>query len=98
MDKVNGIDMEFIYKKRGPFPETKRLWVKKNHILKPDKPRIVGNGKDNELRPSQIGRKRNVSRTLKFVTVFPLLRDPWINSPTRVLTKQQRLLDKQQSV
>ena len=26
-DKVNGIDMNFIYKKRGHSPETKRLWV-----------------------------------------------------------------------
>ena len=30
MNKINGIDMDFIYKKRGHSPETKRLWVKKN--------------------------------------------------------------------
>ena len=42
MDKVNGIDMDFIYKKRGHSPETKRLWIERNHILKPDKTRIVG--------------------------------------------------------
>ena len=61
MDKVNGIDMEFIYKKRGHSPEKKRLWVERNHILKPDKTRIVGKGKDSEriqeYRPNQSGRK-----------------------------------------
>ena len=41
MDKVNGIEMEFIYKKRGHSPEPKRLWIERNHILKPDKTRIV---------------------------------------------------------
>ena len=41
MDKINGIDMNFIYKKRGYSPETKRLWVERNHILKQDKTRIV---------------------------------------------------------
>ena len=62
MDKVNGIDMEFIYKKRGHSPETKRLWIGRNHILKPDKTRIVGKGKESEriqeYRPNQAGRKR----------------------------------------
>ena len=42
MDNVNGIDMEFIYTKRGHSPETKRLWIERNHILKPDKNRRVG--------------------------------------------------------
>ena len=62
MDKVIGIDMEFIYKKRGHSPETKRLWIGRNHILKPDKTRIVGRGKESEriqeYRPNQAGRKR----------------------------------------
>ena len=62
MDKVNGIDMEFIFKKRGHSPETKRLWIEKNHILKPDKTRIVGKGEESEriqeYRPNQAGRKR----------------------------------------
>ena len=62
MDKVNGIDMEFIYKKRGHSPETRRLWTKRNHILKPDKSRIVGKGKESEriqeYRPNQAGGKR----------------------------------------
>ena len=48
MDKVNGIDMEFKFKKRGHSPETKRLWIDRNHILKPDKTRIVGKGKESE--------------------------------------------------
>ena len=62
MDKVNGIDMEFIYEKRGHSPETKRLWIERNHILKPDKTRIVVKGKESEgiqeYRPNQAGRKR----------------------------------------
>ena len=45
MDKVNDIDMDFIYKKRSHSPETKRLWVQRNHILKPDKTRIVEKAK-----------------------------------------------------
>ena len=48
MDEVNGIDMDFIFKKRGHSPETKRLWIERNHILKPDKTRIVGKGKESE--------------------------------------------------
>ena len=60
MDKVNGIVMEFIYKKRGHSPETRRLWTERNHILKPDKTRIVGKGKKREriqeYRPNQAGR------------------------------------------
>ena len=62
MEKVNGIDMDFIFKKRGHSPETKRLWIERNHILKPDKTRIVGKGKESEriqeYRPNQAGRKR----------------------------------------
>ena len=48
MDEVNGIDMEFIYKKKGHSPETKRLRTERNHNLKPDKTRIVGKGKESE--------------------------------------------------
>ena len=62
MDKVNGIDMEIVYKKRGHSPETKRLWTERNHILKPDKTRSVENGKESEriqeYRPNQASRKR----------------------------------------
>ena len=60
MDKVNGIEMDFIFKKRGHSPETKRSWIERNHILKPDKTRIVGKGKESEriqeYRPNQAGR------------------------------------------
>ena len=62
MDKVNGIDMEFIYKKRGHSPKTRRLWTEWNHMLKPDKTRIVGKRKESEriqeYIPKQAGRKR----------------------------------------
>ena len=62
MDKVNGVDMEFIYKKRGHSPKTRRLWTERNHMLKPDKTRIVGKEKESEriqeYIPKQAGRKR----------------------------------------
>ena len=41
MDKINGIDMNFIYKKRGHSSEMERQWVESNHILKADKTRVV---------------------------------------------------------
>ena len=62
MDKVNGIDTEFVYKKRGHSPETKRLWIKRNTKPHPEtrkKTRIVGKGKESEriqeYRPNQAG-------------------------------------------
>ena len=62
MDKVNGTEMDFIYKKRGHSPETKHLWIAKNHILKPNKTTIVERGKESERiqdnRPPQNGCKR----------------------------------------
>ena len=54
MDKVTGIDMEFIYKKRGHSPETKRFSVERNNILKPDKTRIVGKGKQRQRTHTRI--------------------------------------------
>ena len=58
---MNGIDLEFIFKKRGHSPETCRLYSERNKILQPNKTRIVGRGRDNErlqeYRPSQQGRK-----------------------------------------
>ena len=74
MDKVNGIDMEFIFKKRGPSPETKRLWIERNHILKPDKTRIVGKGKESEriqeYRPNQAGQKRIAELNIEIYNRF----------------------------
>ena len=48
MDKVNGIEIEFICKKRGHSPETDRLRKERNRILKQDRLRIVGRGQENE--------------------------------------------------
>ena len=48
MDRVNGIDMEFIFKKRGRSPETHRLRTLRNSILKLDKMSIVGKGRKNK--------------------------------------------------
>ena len=66
--------MEFIYKKRGHSPEKKRLWVERNHILKPDKTRIVGKGKDSEhiqeYRPNQSGRKRIAELNIEIYNRF----------------------------
>ena len=57
MDKVNGIDIEFIFKKRGHSPETNKLRSERNKILQPNRTRIVGKGSENEriqqYRPSQ---------------------------------------------
>ena len=56
--------MNFIHKKRGHSPDTKRLWVERNHIMKPDRTRIVEKGKKSEriqeFRPNQAGRKQIV--------------------------------------
>ena len=74
MDKVNGIDMNFIFKKRGHSPETKRLWVERNHLLKPDRTRIVGKGKESEriqeYRPNQASRKRIAEINIKIYNRF----------------------------
>ena len=74
MDKVNGIDMDFIFKKRGHSPETKCLWIERNHILKPDKTRIVGKGKESEriqeYRPNQAGRKRIAELNIEIYNRF----------------------------
>ena len=62
MDKINGLELEFIFKKRGHFPETDRLRAERNCVLKPDRLRIVGKGRDHErlqeYRPSQKRRKQ----------------------------------------
>ena len=61
MDKVNGIDLQFIFKKRGHSPETRRLRTERFKLLQPNKTRIVGKGGDNErildYRPTQQERK-----------------------------------------
>ena len=61
MDKVNGIDIDFIFKKRGHSPETNKLRSERNKILQPNRSRIVGKGSENEriqqYRPSQQDRK-----------------------------------------
>ena len=44
MDKVNGIDLEFIFKKKGHSPETSRFRSERNKILQPNKTRIVRRG------------------------------------------------------
>ena len=74
MDKVNVIDMNFIIKKRGHSPETKRLWIERNHLLKPDRTRIVGKGKESEriqeYRPNQASRKRIAEINIKIYNRF----------------------------
>ena len=61
MDKVNGIDLQFIFKKRGHSPETGRLRTERFKLLQPNKTRIVGKGGENErildYRPTQQERK-----------------------------------------
>ena len=52
----------------------KRLWVERNHIVKPAKTRIVGKGKESEringFRPSQNGRKRNIELNIEIYNRF----------------------------
>ena len=61
MARVNGIDLQFIFKKPGQSPETSRLRTERFKLLQPNRTRIVGKGKDNErileYRPSQQDRK-----------------------------------------
>ena len=61
MDRVNGIDLQFIFKKRRHSPETSRLRTERFKLLQLNRTRIVGKGKDNErileYRPSQQDRK-----------------------------------------
>ena len=63
LSKIDKINMNFIYKKRGNSPETKRFWAERNQFLKPDKTRIVGKGKESEriqeYRPSQNRPQKN---------------------------------------
>ena len=47
MDKVNGIEISFIYKKRGHSLDAYRLWAERKRLLKPEKTRIVAKGTDN---------------------------------------------------
>ena len=74
MDKANGIDMNFIHKKKGHSPETKRLWIQRNHLLKPDRTRIVRKGKESEriqeYRPNQASRKRIVELNVEIYNRF----------------------------
>ena len=62
MDKVNGIDIEFIFKKRGRSPETNKLRSERNKTLQPNRTKKVGTGSENErlqqYRPSQQDRKK----------------------------------------
>ena len=66
--------MNFIFKKRGHSPETKCLWIERNHLLKPDRTRIVGKGKESEriqeYRPNQASRKRIAEINIKIYNRF----------------------------
>ena len=74
MDEVNGIDMHFIYRKRGHSLDSYRLWTERKRILKPEKARIVGKGSHNErlqeYRPSQQARKRKVELNIQMYNRF----------------------------
>ena len=74
MDKVNGIDMQFIYKKRGHSPDTYRLWTERKRLLEPETTRIVGKGSEHErlqeYRPPQQARKRIVELNIQIYNRF----------------------------
>ena len=62
-DKVNGIDLEFIFKKTGPSPETSQLRSERNKILQPNKTKIVGRGRDNDVCKSIVFPKKAKKRS-----------------------------------
>ena len=74
MERVNGLEMHFIYKKRGHSSGTHRLWMERKQILRPGKTRIVGQGRDNErlqeYRSSQQGRKRILELNIQMYNWF----------------------------
>ena len=74
MDKVNGIDMHFIYKTRCHSPGTYRPWTERKRLLKPEMTRIVGKGSDHErlqeYRPKQQARKRIVELNIQMYNGF----------------------------
>ena len=77
MDKVNGNEMECIFKKRGHFPETDRLRTERNRILRPDRLQIVGKMRDNEklqeYRSLQKGRKQIEKLNIEIYNRFFIL-------------------------
>ena len=99
IDKVNGIDMNFIFKKRGHSPETDRLRQERNRILKPNKTRIVGSGSENEriqqFRPSLEGRKQ-IERIniLSYNRFFDFCEKNWNNPTQGISRKRERILAK----
>ena len=74
MDKVNGIDMQFIYQKRGLSPDTYRLWTEKQRLLKTEKTRIVRKGSNHErlqeYRLTQQARKQIVELNIQIYDRF----------------------------
>ena len=74
MDHVNGIDMQFIYEKRGHSSDTNRLWTERRRLLKPEKTRIVGKRSDHErlqeYRPPQQAQKRIVELNIQIYNRF----------------------------
>ena len=74
MDKVNGIDMYLIYKKRGHSPHTYRLGTERKRLLEPEKTRKVGKGSEHErlqeYRPPQQARKRIVELNIQIYNRF----------------------------
>ena len=61
MDKINGIDINFIYKTRGFTPETKRPWFERNHIL-------IKTRKNSQIKPAlwekvkKVNESKNIDR------------------------------------
>ena len=75
MDKVNGIGVHFIYKKRGHFPDTYRLLTERKRHLNPEKTRIVEKGSDHERLqecrpPPQQARKRIAELNMQMFNRF----------------------------
>ena len=85
---MNGIDMEFIFKKREISPETGRLRTERNRILQPQRTRKAGKGKDNErvqeYRPNQQGRNQVERLNIEINNQFFLYCELIVTTPLQV--------------
>ena len=95
MDKVNGIDLQFIFKKRGHSPETSRLRTERFKLLQPNKTRIVGKGGDNFRLPPDTTRKERdrANQHPDLQPILPLLRVYRDNAVEGIQRRHTRVVD-----
>ena len=92
MDKINGIDMEVIFKKRGHPTETDRLLKERNRILQPQRTRLSARDKkmnafrttDQPNRTASTSRKEISSFTIGSSTVVKKLEQSHFKCSKRI--------------